>query len=77
MTNCQWLQPKKLVILTNQFLQCSSMNYFPQNTVANFRVKLADRIVLPGQWEVALTGLHYPAAQMEHGQNWRAANVHI
>jgi hypothetical protein len=22
MTNCQWLQPKKLVILTNQFLQC-------------------------------------------------------
>jgi hypothetical protein len=38
----------------------SSMKYFPQNTVANFRVKLADRIVLPGQWEVALTGLHYP-----------------
>jgi hypothetical protein len=28
--------------------------------VANFQVKLADRIVLPGQWEVALTGLHYP-----------------
>jgi hypothetical protein len=55
----------------------SSMKYFPQNTVANFRVKLADRIVLPGQWEVALTGLHYPAAHMEHGQNWRAANVHI
>jgi hypothetical protein len=38
----------------------SSMKYFPHNTVANFRVKLADRIVLPGQWEVALTGLHYP-----------------
>ena len=38
----------------------SPMKYFPQNTVANFRVKLADRIVLLGQWEVALTGLHYP-----------------
>ena len=38
----------------------SSMKYFPHNTVANFRVKLADGIVLPGQWEVALTGLHYP-----------------
>jgi hypothetical protein len=36
------------------------MKYFPQNTVANFRVKLANRIVLPRQWEVALTGLHYP-----------------
>ncbi len=38
----------------------SSMAYFPNNTVANFRVRLAETIVLPGQWEVALAGLHYP-----------------
>ena len=40
------------------------MAYFPNNTVANFRVKLAETIEsnlpLPGQWEVALVGLHYP-----------------
>ena len=36
------------------------MAYFPNNTVANFRVKLAETIDLPGQWEVALVGLHYP-----------------
>ena len=33
---------------------------FKTNTVANFRVKLAETIILPGQWEVALTELHYP-----------------
>jgi hypothetical protein len=38
----------------------SSMAYFQNNTVANFRVKLAETIVLPGQWEVALTELHFP-----------------
>jgi hypothetical protein len=38
----------------------SSMAYFQNNTVANFRVKLAETIVLPGQWEVALTELYYP-----------------
>ena len=38
----------------------SSIAYFPNNTVANFRVKLAETIDLPGQWEVALVGLHYP-----------------
>ena len=38
----------------------SSMAYFPNNTVANFSVKLAETIGLPGQWEVALVGLHCP-----------------
>ena len=36
------------------------MTYFPNNTVANFLVKSAETIDLPGQWEVALVGLHYP-----------------
>jgi hypothetical protein len=38
----------------------SFIAYFPNNTVANFRVKLVETIVLPGQWEVALTELRYP-----------------
>ena len=38
----------------------SSMAYFPNNTVANFRVKLAETIDLHGQWEVAFVGFHYP-----------------
>jgi hypothetical protein len=38
----------------------SSLAYFPNNTVANFRVKLAETVVLLGQWEVALTEMHYP-----------------
>ena len=38
----------------------SSIAYFPNNTVANFRVKLVETIVLPEPWEVALTELHYP-----------------
>ena len=46
------------------------MAYFPNNTVANFRVRLAETIVLPGQWEVALAGLHYP-------HTWSATNVSI
>jgi hypothetical protein len=47
----------------------SSLAYFPNNTVANFRVKLAETIVLPGQWEVALTELHYPHtwSTLRHG----------
>ena len=36
------------------------MAYFQNNTVANFRVNLAETIFLPEQWEVALTELHYP-----------------
>ncbi|CAB4024440.1 Hypothetical predicted protein [Paramuricea clavata] len=44
-----------LTLLSN-----SSMAYFQNSTVANFRVKLAETIVLPGQWEVALTELYYP-----------------
>ena len=38
----------------------SSMAYFQNNTVANFRVKLAETIVLPDQCEVASTELYYP-----------------
>ena len=36
------------------------MVYFPNNTGANFRVKLVEMIDLPEQWAVALVGLYYP-----------------
>ena len=38
----------------------SSLKYFPNNTVANFKVKLAEAIELIGAWEVALAEIHYP-----------------
>ena len=38
----------------------SSMKYFPDNTVANFKVKLAETIELTGDWEVALSEFNYP-----------------
>ena len=38
----------------------SSMEYFPGNTVANFKVKLAESIQLTGDWEVALSKFNYP-----------------
>ena len=36
------------------------MEYFPGNTVANFKVKLAESIQLTGDWEVALSEFNYP-----------------
>lgn len=38
----------------------SSMEYFPDNTLANFRVKLGKPLVLDGRYEVALTEIIYP-----------------
>lgn len=37
----------------------SSMSFFPNNTVAEFTTKLPDRIILDGDYEVALTELIY------------------
>ena len=38
----------------------SSLEYFPNNTVANFKVKLAESVELTGEWEVALAEIQYP-----------------
>ena len=38
----------------------SSMEYFPANTLTNFKTKLAQPIELTGEWEVALSELQYP-----------------
>ena len=38
----------------------SSLEYFPNNTVANFKVKLAESVELTGEWEVALAKIQYP-----------------
>ena len=38
----------------------SSMEYFPDNTLANFKVKLARPLILEGQYEVGLVEIIYP-----------------
>ena len=38
----------------------SYLEYFSNNTVANFKVKLAEQIELTGKWAVALTEIQYP-----------------
>ena len=46
------------------------MQYFPNNTVANFRVKLAETIELTGEWEVALAEFNYP-------HSWSVIRKHV
>ena len=38
----------------------SSMEYYPDNTLANFKVKLGKPLVFDGPYEVALVELIYP-----------------
>ncbi len=38
----------------------SSHSYFPDNTPASFRTRLAAPVQLKGKWEVALAEIHYP-----------------
>jgi hypothetical protein len=38
----------------------SSMSFFPDNTVDEFTIKLLERIILDGDYEVALTEFIYP-----------------
>ena len=38
----------------------SSMDYFPDNTMTEFRVKLPHTIHLSGDWEVGLAEISYP-----------------
>ena len=40
----------------------SSMEYFPANTLTNFKTKLAQPLELIGEWEVALSEFQYPVA---------------
>ena len=60
----------------------SSMDYFPDNTLTEFRVKLPHTIHLSGDWEVGLAEISYPVnwsnipAVKEHFcytlmRNWR------
>jgi len=42
----------------------SSMNIYPNNTVAHFNKKLAERIHLDGEYDVALTEIIYPNKRM-------------
>ena len=38
----------------------SSLDKFPKNTLSEYRVGLPQTIILSGDWEVALTDIHYP-----------------
>ena len=38
----------------------SSLHKIPQNTLTEYRVSLPQAITLEGEWEVALTEIHYP-----------------
>ena len=45
----------------------SSGYYFPNNTIANFTIKLATPIQLrPDQWEVSLVEISYPRGCKKH-----------
>ncbi len=41
-------------------LSNSSMNFFPENKTSSFTVQLPRSVKLFGDWEVALTEIHYP-----------------
>jgi len=43
----------------------SPMNFFAKNTVAHFTTKLAERIHLDGEYDVALTEIIYPDKWMD------------
>ena len=38
----------------------SSLDKFPHNTLTEYRVSLPQTLNLTGEWEVALTEIHYP-----------------
>lgn len=52
-------------------LSNSSMDYHPLNTTGSFTVQLPRYMYMEGQWEVALTEIHYPYtfANVEDDQN--------
>lgn len=43
----------------------SSMNYFPDNSMSNYKTKLAQFVELDNSWEVALTEIQYPRSWMD------------
>lgn len=52
----------------------NSIRYFPENTPSNFTVRLPYKIQLQGDWQVALTEIHYPQTCMHvtgnQDSNW-------
>ena len=51
------------------------MTTFPDNTVANFRVKLPQALDLSGRWEVGLTEIQYPHSWCNVGENTHFVEV--
>lgn len=50
----------------------SSMNFFPDNTVAHFKTKLPSEINLQGDWELGLAEISYPHTwqNIKNGEGW-------
>lgn len=44
----------------------SSIDKFPNYTLTEYRVGLPQTVSLTGDWEMALTEIHYPHAQLEY-----------
>ena len=55
---------RSLIVMACQFYLTlpsnSSMEYFPANTLTNFKTKLAQPLELTGEWEVAISEFQYP-----------------
>lgn len=54
-----------------------SLQYFPHNTGAHFRVKLGEALKFTGSWVVSLTGINIIVKEADIGNVLDAQNVHI
>ena len=42
----------------------SSMGMYPNNTLNSYTTRLVDQINVKGEWEVAITEIHYPLSDL-------------
>ena len=56
----------------------TSLQYYPENTVAQFTTQLAHPIDLQGQWEVRLAEIQYPHSwhNINEGEGWISIEKH-
>lgn len=53
----------------------SSMNFYPDNTVAHFNTKLAQRLHLDGDYEVAITEFIYPNSWLNFNDSEKSIQI--
>ena len=56
----------------------SSMNYYPNNTLAHYTTALAQEVDLSGRWEVGLSEIQYPYSwhNMDESAGWIIVHKH-